>query len=146
MAPTFQPVRVEDLMTTEVATAERDTPVATVVAQMAEKDVGSVVVVEDDAPVGIITDRQVALALEDTPDVSQRQAGDLVSGDLVTGTSGMSVFDAIRRLADEGVRRLPVVDEDGTLRGIVTLDDILVLLGTELGRAAELIERQATRH
>ena len=48
-------------------------------------------------------------------------------------------------VAEAGVRRLPIVDENGTLEGIVALDDILVLLGTELGNATEIIREQSPR-
>lgn len=144
-AARMRPVRVEDIVETDVVTCERDTPVATVVAQMAEEDVGSVVVVEDDEPVGIITDRSIALALENTPDVASKQAGDLIGGDLVTATTSMTVFDALRQMSDEGIRRLPIVDEDGSLEGIISLDDILVLLGSELNRVGETVEQQSPR-
>lgn len=119
---------------------------ATVVGQMADEEVGSVVIVEDDRPIGIVTDRSIALALETTPDVADREARDLASEDLVTGTTEMTVFDALQELSDNGVRRLPIVDEDDTLQGIVTLDDIVVLLSTELSNASEVIRDQSARY
>lgn len=136
---------IDDLVQTDVVTAERDTPVSTVVAAFAEEDVGCVVVVEDDEPVGIVTDRTVALALEDAPDVTEQTAGDLSTADLVTATTDSSIFDAIRQMGDANVRRLPIVDDEGTLEGIVTLDDVLVLLGTELQHAVGIIETQSPR-
>jgi CBS domain-containing protein len=48
-------------------------------------------------------------------------------------------------MGDNGIRRIPVVDEDGKLQGIVTLDDAVVLLGTELGNVAETIQAQIDR-
>lgn len=137
---------VEDIVQTDVATAERDTPIATVVATLAEKDVGSVVVVEGDDPVGILTDRKIVLALEDTPDVSERTASDLLGdGDLITATTDASVFEALQQMSEANVRRLPIVDDEGTLQGIVTLDDVLVLLGTELKSAVDVIQAQSPR-
>lgn len=141
----MRPVTVEEIVQTDVITAKRDTPIATVVAEMAEKDVGSVVVVEDETPVGVLTDREITLALETTPDVTEHSADDLISGDLITGTLEISVFDALRRLEEGEVRRLPIVGDDGTLEGIVTLDDILVLLGAELGNATSIIKAQSPR-
>ena len=141
----MRPIRIEEIIEDDVVTAQRDTPIATVVAKMAEEDVGSVVVVENDQPVGILTDRKIALALENTPDVANKQAGELISGDLVTATTSMSIFDALRQLSDEGIRRLPIVDDNGALQGIITLDDILVLLGSELNKAGETIRAQSPR-
>ena len=123
----MRPIRVEEIVEEDVVTAERDTPISTVVAKMAEKGVGSVVVVENDQPVGIITDRKIALSLEGTPDIANKQAGDLIGGDLITATTSMSIFDALQQLSDEKIRRLPIVDDNGNLQGIITLDDILVL-------------------
>lgn len=145
LSPRLQPITVEDVVQTDVVTAEEDTPIPTVVAEMAESDVGSVVVVADGQPVGILTDRTICLALEDDPQVTDRIAGDLVSGDLVTATTEDSIFDAINTLGEEHVRRLPIIDDDGTLRGIVTLDDLLVLLGSEVHKAVETIREQSPR-
>ena len=126
-------------------TVERDTPVPTAVASMAENDVGSVVVVEGDEPIGMLTDRKVALALEDTPEVAQQTVGDLVSEELVTADSSTTIFEVVKMMGDNGIRRVPVVNEEGNLQGIVTLDDAIVLLGTELGNVAETIQAQIDR-
>ena len=139
------PVGVEAILQTDVVTAERDTPVATVVAQMAEDDVGSVVIVEGDSPVGIVTDRRVALALESDPDVTDRRADELIAGEFVVGSTDMSVVDVLDRLSEAGIRRLPVVDDDGALAGIVTLDDVLVHSSEELERAADVVRIQSPR-
>ena len=93
----------------------------------------------------MLTDRKVALALEDTPEVAQRTVGDLVSEELVTADSSTTVFDVVRMMGENGIRRIPVVDEENTLQGIVTLDDAIVLLGTELGNVAETIQAQIDR-
>nr|WP_240148919.1 CBS domain-containing protein [Halorubellus sp. JP-L1] len=132
-------------MATDVVTADRDTPIATVVAAMDEYDVGSVVVVEDGKPVGILTDRRIALALEDAPDVTERTAEDLLSESLVTGSTEMTVFEALDRMSEENIRRLPIVDDDGSLLGIVTLDDLLFVLGREFQKATSIIEAQSER-
>lgn len=143
----FAPVRVEDVIQTDVATVQRDTPIATISAEMAEKNVGDVVVVEDDGktPVGIVTDRKIALAVEQTQDIDKHTAEELIDGDLVTGTTEMTVFDALDRLSKENFRRLPIVDQDGNLQGIVTLDDILILMGNQLQTAVDVIGAQANR-
>jgi len=126
-------------------TARPSTPISSVVTEMRERDVGSVVVVEGEVPVGVVTDRTVALALADDPDVSERDAGDLLGETLVTGSMDMSVMEAIERMRREGVRRLPLVDENRSLDGIVTLDDLLVLLAREFRAAAEVLEAQSSR-
>lgn len=143
--PIISPVTVHDIVETDVVTAERDTPIQTVVAMMAEEDVGTVVVVEDDRPVGIITDRKVAMALEETPDISSMAAVDLMTENLVTVTEDENVMDVVQTMSDEGIRRVPVVNDDGELEGIISLDDILVLLAGELGNVGEVVRKQAPR-
>lgn len=143
--PKFRPVGVDEIVQTDVVTVERDTPITAVVAKMAEEEVGSIIVVEDDTPVGIITDRAIALSLERISDEENYSVDELISSDLVTGTVDMTVFDAIGRLEDSGIRRLPIVDDDGTLEGIVTLDDLLVILSEELVNATSIIRTQSPR-
>lgn len=144
--PRLQPVTVEEIVQTDVVTAERDTPVATVAAEMAEKEVGSVIIVEDGTPIKVVTDRSIALALEDEPDISEKEVDELIDDeDVITASAEMSVFKATQRMREAGIRRLPIVDEDGSLEGIVTLDDILVLLGAELTNATDIIQQQSPR-
>lgn len=143
--PKLRPAGIDEIVQTDVVTVERETPIGAAVAEMAKEDVGSIVVVEDDAPVGIITDRAIALALERTTDIADRKVDDFVSGDIITGTVNMTVFDAIGRLEDGVIRRLPIVDDDGTLEGIVTLDDILVFLSDELANVTSIFRAQSPR-
>lgn len=139
----IQSVTLEEISRSEVVTVEPDESITNVVVEMADKDVGSVIVVEDDEPIGILTDRKIATSLGEMPDVADRTAGELISDGLVTGTPGMTIYDAVRQLRDEGIRRLPIVNDEGKLEGIVTLDDIIVLIAGELGATAEVIERQS---
>lgn len=145
--PQFAPMTVEEVIQTDVVVAQPNTPISTVAASMAENDVGSVVVVEEDGetPIDILTDRKLALALETTPDIAERNAEAVITDGLVTGTTDMTVFEALEQLNQENIRRLPIVNEEGTLQGIVTLDDLLILLGTSISDAAEIIAAQADR-
>lgn len=139
------PIGVGEILETDVVTAEPDTPIATVIAQMAEKNVGSVVIVEEDSPVGIVTDRRIVLALESNPEVADRRAEELLEGEFVTGSTEMSVLDVLDRLSGAGIRRLPIVDEEGALAGIVTLDDVLLLFSEELRNVADVVRSQSPR-
>lgn len=127
---------------TDVVTAERTDTISSVVGDMAAENVGSVVVVEDDRPIGVLTDRSVALALGSTPDLSERTAEELLDGGVVTASMDDDVFEALDRMRDAGVRRVPLVDDEGELRGIVTLDDVLLFLEGHLGTVAETVREQ----
>jgi len=62
--------------------------------------------------------------------------------DPVTVDAGTDVFGMLQTMADEEIRRLPVVDENGKLDGLVSFDDIVTLLGEEMGTVASLVESQ----
>ena len=141
----LQSVSVDDIIETDVVTAETDTPIPTIAAEMAEEDVGAVVIEEDDRPVGVVTDRKIAVSLEEMPELNEREAEDIMSDEIVTGSNVMTVFEVLQKMDEENIRRLPIVDEDGELEGIVTLDDILVLLGTEMQNATDIIQTQSPR-
>ena len=111
---------------------------------MSNEDVGSVVIVEDEKPVDVITDRQIALLLEEHPDLTDFAVTDVIDGDVTTGSSDMTVFEALEKMRDASIRRLPIVEDD-ELIGIVTLDDVLVLLSKELEKATDIIRSQAPR-
>lgn len=142
----MQPVRVEEVIETDVVTAEPDTEITEVLSMMAEQDVGSVIVVEDGTPIGVLTDRTIALAIGDGTEIEGMQAEDLIQDqDPITASTDMTLLEALERLSEENVRRLPVVNEDGELEGIITLDDVLVLFGNALNMATGIIEAQSPR-
>lgn len=141
----IEPVGVDRLAVDDIVTADPDTPVATVVAMLAERNVGSVVVAEDGRPVGIVTDRHIALALEERPDLTERAVEEVMTENPVTVGRDTDLFDAVRTLRDHEIRRVPVVDDDGRLSGILSLDDVLVVLGGELSAAVDVVESQSPR-
>jgi signal-transduction protein with cAMP-binding, CBS, and nucleotidyltransferase domain len=134
-----------DVARTEIVTVDQETPIPEVARIMTEKRVGSVVVVDDDdVPFGIITDRDLAVyvcSMDRVP--AETTARNVMATDLFTLDEEDGVFEAMQAMADEHVRRAPVVDADGTLCGIVTLDDFLVLLGEEFGRLADIIRAES---
>lgn len=136
-------MEIREVMTESVVTAPPDAPVRHVAELMRERNVGSVILVDDGgAPVGFITDRDLAVSvLADGRDGGE-PAGGHASAPVVTGEPAMSIEDATELMARHGIRRLPVLDGD-RLTGIVTLDDIAARTGdTEL---AHELTAQITR-
>jgi CBS domain-containing protein len=117
---------VRDIMTTTVVTAPSLTPVREVAELMRERNVGAIVLTAaDGAPVGVITDRDVTVAVVAEGRDAAGPADAHASSPVVTGEPDMALADAAELMARFGVRRLPVLDA-GRLAGIVTLDDIAV--------------------
>ena len=134
---------VEDLARSEVVTATKETAVSELGRTMADETVGSVVIVDDETPVGIVTDRDLALrCVADESDLGDQTAGNVMTEDLATIDRAAGFYEAVGLMRDHGIRRLPVTDEDGTLAGILTTDDLTTLLADEQQGLSEVIEAQ----
>lgn len=105
--------------------------------KMRDQHVGAVIVVQEDRPVGIVTDRALVLrAIVEGKDPRTTSVGDVMSRGLKTVRADEKIDDAITSIRTAGVRRVPIVDERGCAVGMVTLDDLVVLVAGELGAAA----------
>jgi CBS domain-containing protein len=108
---------------------------------MSQESIGTVVVVDGDVPVGIITDRDLivrVMAESRPPDKTQIQ--EVMTGDPIVLEGGRSMDDVIRTMRNERIRRLIVVDDDGRLEGLVSSDDLLSVVASELTDLTEAIE------
>lgn len=131
----------------EIITVHRDATVLHAAMLMRQYHMGDVVVIEDrkgkSVPVGIVTDRDIVIELVATElDCRVITAGDIMGTHLIVVKEDAGIFEAIQLMSAKGVRRLPVVDNEGGLAGIVTLDDLLLLLAKELGAFSKLIRHE----
>lgn len=124
----------------DVATVEPESTLADAGKVMKQRNVGDVVVVEYDEPVGILTDRDLAMALAVDGHGPQTPVSEVMSKPVVTIRESQGIFNATQYMLGHEVRRLPVVDEDEKLVGIVTLDDMLRLLSRELANVVKSVE------
>jgi CBS domain-containing protein len=109
---------------------------------MRAKNVGAVVVVNNNRPAAILTDRDIAVSVvADGRDASTVTVGDIMHRDLTVIPAENGLMDAAKTFAAKGVRRLPVVDRRGKVMGILTLDDLVMLLGNEMGQVASALQR-----
>ncbi len=111
---------------------------------MRQHHVGDVLVVEDRGgrrvPVGIVTDRDLVVeVMASQLDPAVITVGDIMVSELATVEESTGLFEAIEYMRTKGVRRLPVVDDNGGLIGILTLDDLLEILAEELVSLAKLV-------
>jgi CBS domain-containing protein len=121
-------VRISDVMTQGVVTAATDDSLRRVGELMRDRNVGSVVICDGGRPVGVITDRDLALVVvADAVDAGEA-AGAQASRPLVTGHVEMDIEEAVALMVQHRIRRLPVTDGD-ELVGIVTIDDLAVRAG-----------------
>lgn len=119
-------MKVQDIMTTDVATATPDSTLEEVASMMKEEDTGAIPILDDDELVGIITDRDIVLrCIAEGRDATETNVEDILSDDLVTIEPNADVEEAARIMSQRQIRRLPVVFE-GELVGVVSLGDIAV--------------------
>lgn len=119
----------------EVATVQANDTVVGAARKMQEKHVGAVVIVDRAGrPVGMLTDRDIAcrvIALALDPE--RTQVDSTMSRDLVTVRRDGTIDEVAFSMRKQGVRRVPIVDAEGKLAGLVAFDDLVVLLSAELG-------------
>jgi CBS domain-containing protein len=143
-------VTVRDLATAQVVTVQTQTTLAECAQVMRNQHVGSLIVVDDkgrrDNPVGIVTDRDIVLetvAVELDP--KTLTAGDVMTQPLATVSGSDDILDALAKMRERGVRRLPVVDANGALAGIIAVDNLLEALAEQLDSIVRVIKAEQSK-
>ena len=121
-------MRIGEVMTQSVVTAEASDDLRRVGELMRDRNVGSVVICDGGRPVGVITDRDLALSVAADGVDPGEAVGPHASRPLVTGAAEMDVEEAVALMVQHRIRRLPVADGHA-LAGIVTIDDLAVRAG-----------------
>jgi CBS domain-containing protein len=116
---------IRDAMTANPRSVGKDATVVEAARSMRDEDAGIIPIVDGDQLVGTITDRDIAIrVVAEGKDPQSTKAADVASKDLVTIDPQQNLDEALRLMARHQVRRLPVVEEDGRLVGIVAQADI----------------------
>lgn len=141
-------MRVRDLYTPGARVTQPDQALSQAAITMLEGHVGSLIVVQPGAtgrkPVGILTDRDIVRGqLRLGADLFCLTVGDVMTSDPLAISISADVTEAIDLLHARGVRRAPVVDSDGNLMGMITLDDLLPAVAHEIEDLSMLLGRQA---
>jgi CBS domain-containing protein len=119
-------MKIRDIMTTEIETAEPDDTLDEIAQMMRDQDTGAIPVVEDDELIGIVTDRDIVVrCIAAGNDPSEIAVDEIISGDLQTVEPDDDIETARRVMSEKQIRRLPVV-ENGRLVGMVSLGDLAV--------------------
>ena len=134
----------------EAVIARRETPLGEAARLMREQHVGTLVVVDERlpgrVPVGILTDRDIVVAVVAKGlDPRTLTVGEVMSGGVLVVREQDGVGDALRVMREKGVRRVPVVDRNGALVGILAIDDILELVAEEMDGFARALKSERSR-
>jgi CBS domain-containing protein len=132
-------VLVRDAMSKDVRVVRPDTTVKEVVATMNKFDIGSIIVIQGERPVGIITERDILRRLvEPCLAPETLTARQVMTSPVQTINENASIEEAARLMAKKRVKRLPVMN-DGKLVGIITFSDIVAKVPTMLSILEELL-------
>jgi len=130
---------IRDIMTPNPRTVESSASVVEAAKVMRDEDVGIVPVVEGDRLVGTVTDRDIAIrVVAEGKSPESANVGEIASRELVTIDPQQNLDEALRLMAQHKVRRLPVVEEDGKLVGVVAQADVAKYASDE--QTGDLVE------
>jgi len=133
-------ILVRDIMAKNVKTVRTDDSALEAVAKMNKFDVGSVIVTNNNRPVGIITSKNILTRIvEPRIDASMVRAKDIMSAPLITIEPDISLEDAAKLMAQKKVKKLVVMDRDKLL-GILSTSDLVRANPTQLGILQELLK------
>lgn len=138
---------VGEICNRDVVILQREATILDAAHLMRQHHVGDVLVVEERdgarIPVGIVTDRDLVVEIMATGlDPTVITVGDIMVPELVTVKESAGIFETVQYMRSKAVRRLPIVDENGMLTGILALDDLLELLSEELLAIVKLVRVQ----
>jgi CBS domain-containing protein len=117
--------KIRDFMTADPSTIDADKSVVYAAKMMKDEDVGLAPIVEGDRLIGTVTDRDIAIrVVAEGKDPESTIVREIASKQLVTIDPDQDLDEALRLMAQHQVRRLPVVEEDGRLVGVVAQADV----------------------
>jgi CBS domain-containing protein len=136
--------KIAELMTPNPCAIDADKPVSHAARMMRDEDVGLAPIVEGDRLIGTVTDRDIAIrVVAEGKDPESTKVRDIASTDLITIDPQQDLDEALQLMARHQVRRLPVVEEDGRLVGVVAQADIARRADErETGELVERISKQ----
>lgn len=141
---------VGEICNREVVIVNKKESITEMAKLMRNHHVGDVVVVEEKdgrvVPVGIITDRDIVIELiaKEVP-LDSVFAEDVMSSDLVSIQENQGIWDSIQCMRGKGIRRIVVTGEKGNLIGILSSDDLIDLLSSELSDVVKTFIREQTK-
>ena len=134
---------LDDLIHREPETLPPDASCASAARLMRDANVGAVVVVEGSKPLGLVTDRDLAVrVIASQRDPARVTLAEVMSGEPIFLSERRDVSSVVAVMRDLAIRRVMVVDDAGELVGVVAMDDLLMRLAEHLGGLTEAIRKE----
>jgi CBS domain-containing protein/acyl dehydratase len=139
-------ISVSEVLQSPVETVDRTATARAAAERLDESGIGSLVIVDGQRPVGIVTDVDLTRLIADGVDPQTTAIESIMSRPVVTVTADETITDAAQTIRDHEIKRLPVVDDDGALVGIVTTTDLTNYLPHVTQSKRERAERDTEQH
>jgi len=141
-------MHIRDVMTRNPRTVSPEDTIQSAACIMRDEDTGAVPVVENGRAVGMVTDRDIVVRAVADGSQLNRPIREIVTSAVVTASPDMSTREAAQLMSEHQIRRLPVVDSDERLVGIVSIGDLAVKEGKDArtGETLENISEGVKRH
>jgi CBS domain-containing protein len=139
-------MRLSDTFPKEVVTVDPGASVFEVATKMRDENIGAIVVTQDDKVVGIVTDRDITLKVVLGDATTHFPISDVMTTEVLTIWDDEGIFNATQYLRGHRIRRLPIIERDDTLVGMVTADDLFGLFSRELFNIAHALEPALGEH
>lgn len=143
-------MKVGDICRRPVVTVTGDDSIVAAARQMREKHVGDVVVTSAkngvELPVGILTDRDIVVSLAaKNVDLDSVSVGEVMSPGLIVAREDDDLHEVLSNMKNNGVRRIPIIDRNDRLVGILSIDDLLHHFAGELGLLSRVVDTEIAR-
>lgn len=134
---------LKKLMTEEITSLPANATILDACKFMTDMNVGSVIVMDDGKPAGVLTDRDIMVkVMVGEKDPKAVLVKDIMVSPAFTVSEDADIIDVTEQMKTHSVRRFPVVDAEGKLTGVISLDDILVFLGIEMQNIAAALKQE----
>jgi predicted transcriptional regulator len=138
-------MKVKEMMHKGVEWVAAETPVAMLARKMMQHDIGAIPVGDNDRLIGMVTDRDITVrAVANGKDISKLTAKDVMTKGIVYCQDSEDVNDAVRIMESKKIRRLPVLDENKRMVGMLSLGDVSHTASHEI--AAEVMKAVSAHH
>ena len=138
-------MKVKEIMHKRVEWVSPDTPLTALATKMLKHDVGAIPIRENDRLVGMVTDRDIAVrGLANGRDISKLTARDVMTKPVIWCWDSDNAMNAARLMENKKIRRLPVIDDNKRMVGMLSLGDISHAVSDHT--AAEVIKAVSAHH
>ena len=136
-------MKIKDVMTHDVRFVTPETPLTEIARQMRDDDIGAVPVVENDRMIGMVTDRDIVVRCVATGSIDGATARMAMSPRILYCYEDQSVNEILHNMAEQQVRRMPVVNRDKRLVGVVSIGDLSQKAQRKAGESLKEISQSA---